>query len=254
MKEKWNQFKRKIPRLSRKQRLLRNVVCVPILLFLCWVLWGMPTFFSDRATLHLREHLEMVGPSEYLDTIRVPEGLEGYEEMIVGESEHGVSLHPVNREFNTISSIAALHYTEKRGDVTLILAPTTLWPREGENTTLLWLLFCDVNAARAEVELTLGYAGYEYVGTDYTRKEIYYERTYSLSAEVEEGGYFLLPQFFEPLDSEEEDILWRLDLRGRDRLESREGPACAKVRLYGADGTLLQETVIDLTEDEFIPE
>lgn len=239
MKEKvnaaWRRFLSKVPRLSRPWRIVRNVLCSAAVACLAWFLLGGPSLGSVWL-FRQAEKLAMVGPSELLGVVKVPEKIDYYEKMVVGVTEEGICIYPRNTA-TTSSSASQLYYVEKQGTVTLFPAPGGLrieFPGEEHRTAML--LFSDIKAARAEVDLTLGYIN---IGENY-------EHTYQLSGDVLEEGFFWLPLYVEEMSHSECDVLSRLASWHSYPLYSFHGPAYGNVRLYDENNELILETTVDL--------
>lgn len=233
---------KKLPRLTRSQRVVRNLVCAVVLLVFVWAMLGKP--LPERLRLRVMERQLMVGPSEILGRYELPEEW-GYprSSILVGETDHGVCLLPQGEQ-GTVSSLNNLFYKEKMGDVTLLMAPESEFAQIGDPFSVVWLLFSDRKGSRAEVDLTLTAKG----TSNYTDYD--FEKTYSLSASAEEEGFFFLPMVIEEVESlgEEQAVSRISSIRGEYITEQYDGPIYADVRIYGDDGVLLVEERVVLAE------
>lgn len=234
----------KLPRLSRPARIVRNLVCALVLIVFVWAMLGKP--MPEILRLRVMERRAMVGPSEILGSYKLPEEW-GYPRpgILVGETEYGICLLPKG-ERGTVSSLNSMFYFEKTGAVTLLRAPENNGAdKTGAPFSTVWMLFSDWKGARAEVDLTLTAKGTSnYVDYDF-------ERTYHLSAEAEEEGFFFLPMLIEKVESlGEQQALGRIEngIWGEYRTQTGDGPIYADVRIYGADDILLAEEHIVLAE------
>ena len=241
LKTRWDRLaravSRRIPRLSRPWRVARNVACTAAALYFIWLFLGQP-YLSERHMFRQAEKRAMVGPSEILGTITMPEGLGSYRRMILGETDNGYCMHPLD-EPNTVSSSTMLFYQAKGEGLTLFPAPNHDYPFTGDPYTIALLLFSDLKAAQAEVDLTL--SGQE-------SKKLY-THTWTMSADVEEEGFFILSHRIESLSSQEKMVLdslrsWYDDYWWYDVCE----PFCADVRLYNEAGVLILETKVELKD------
>ena len=69
LREKWSALtdglRAKLPRLSRPQRIVRNLICIPLAVLLVWLLAGGEALTPERA-FRRAENFCMIGPSELL--------------------------------------------------------------------------------------------------------------------------------------------------------------------------------------------
>lgn len=228
----WERSRNKFPRLSRPWRVVRNMACIVIAVYLTWLFAGGPAL-TNTWLFRQAEQRAMVGPSEILGTISVDDN--SYQQLMVGETKYGIVLLPLN-EPHTVSSATRLYYAEKTGDITLLCVPYEEAFTTGNRMKVTVMVFTGLPAVRAEVDLKLSYE--------------YFEKDYFLSGEVREEGFFTMK--LEQLDSgegREGSAIWRfLDSFYQGRWYDY-GPMLADVRLYDGDGNLLREEHIDLYEE-----
>ena len=106
-----------LPRLSRPQRTVCNVL-VSLLLAVCvWIVLGSP--LPLKARFHLEEKSKLVGPSEILDIVSVDMENGGRARMLIAESEHGYSVYST-RILEDLVGVRSYIYREKQENVTLI--------------------------------------------------------------------------------------------------------------------------------------
>ena len=224
-----------LPRLSRPQRTVCNVL-VSLLLAVCvWIVLGSP--LPLKARFHLEEKSILVGPSEILDIVSVDMENGGRARMLIAESEHGYSVYST-RILEDLVGVRSYIYREKQENVTLI-TPNGFG---GIPERFPLILFTGRPAVRAELQFELG----PEILNDWNMTEA---RTYRLASEPGPGGCFLF--WFESQTESEETrhaelvamnalAYWTQAGYGGD-VEITNDAYRITVRLWDAQGQLIYE-------------
>lgn len=150
MKEKlkrvWRPIRAKLPSLSRRGKLIRNVVVILLLALLCWVASGAPPMSAEQEYYRAARR-NLMGDTEILamvDTSEWSASWLGGDLLVVAEDE---------ARYVVCTSVFDLECWEKQGDVTIADVPAriTIAPTDDHP----FLLLTALPAVRAEVEFTL---------------------------------------------------------------------------------------------------
>lgn len=244
MRERLRKRRRKIaaklPGLTRRGRLVRNLACVLLLAVLCWVLLGAPAL-TEAWAFRRAERRNLVGPSEILQRMDVDWDGFDYHRLIAAKNDWGYVLYAPDRPYAETELI----YQAKMGDVTL-MAPPEMWIHEPVSDQPL-VLFTDLAAARAQVELTLTPA----LSSSVDLSNV----TCRADADRRSGGFFLFVLSSESREEQqrfyESDALQTLAaaLRGKYSLDP---PVPVTVRLWDRAGTLIYEDTLRIGSQEVV--
>lgn len=239
MSEQWKRFLRRatarLPRLTRRGRLVRNLICAVLLGGLCYVLLGAPPL-TEKQALHQAERQNMLEPSEIIDVIDVSwEGF-NYDRLMVAENDEGYILYDPKPP-------ARLVYREKGERVTLMAPPVSVSFIGDQGL----FLFTELPAVRGQLELMLNS---EIIGIGYPEDG---DAFYQVDAERSESGYFLFVLSSAGKDEKQryrETLLVRYFVR-RLHGESSGSPIPVTIRLWDETGALIyEETLIYRTWEE----
>lgn len=220
-------------KMNRKVRIALNLLLIPVLAAVCYVLDGCPPLTPEMA-FRRAEQAHLVGPGEILGTEEI--GYDCYDRLIIADAGDGVILYL----YGTQSDRTCLGYREKEASSTLMTAPDTPGYLGRANEVQLPIVLFDhaPRAGRAEIEFTLTA---NYNGENF-------EKTYLLEADRTNPGYFLFT-----LDARAESA-WGLEAEGAAlhtfvlisaNLEKfPETTIPATVRYYDSSGALLSEELI----------
>lgn len=148
---------RRIPRLNRPQRIIRNFACILLMLICTWFMMGAPAL-TPRWAFRRAERLNLLERSEILDVVRVGERFR----MVVAENERNYILFvdaPLYEE-------TWLTFDDKQSPVTLMMPLEHRWRIQDCPLVLL----TDLPVARGEVEFSL----IPEVSGQYIQEEIHY--------------------------------------------------------------------------------
>ena len=221
----------KLPRLSRPWRTARNLVCIPLAVYLIWLfLGGNP--LTARWAFRREEKMDLVGPSEILWTEDYNYYYSTRYQWLLGETEHGYTSVTCRREGLFRGWSGQLSYWPRGEKVTLIL-------REGTRNQDIYeaarlYLFCEeADVLRAEADITIRASG-SLNGTPYD-----FDRTYTMELTPNEGG--ILSGVLLPRDREGSEWSKTLEEFRLGDLFHYTGEFPVTVRLYGAGETLLDQ-------------
>lgn len=106
----------KLPRLKRKQRIIRNLVIVLLLLFLCSVVENFANF-SPKAAFRRLEKAYLSGPSEILAIIENPNSNNG--KTVLAKYQDCIQVGTINKNYHLWKGSRLLSY-KSHGDITVI--------------------------------------------------------------------------------------------------------------------------------------
>ena len=151
----WEKLTSKIPRLPRPWRVALNLVCIPLAVWLLWLLMGGRALTPEWA-FRREEQQQMVGPSEILGTFEVatnPDFPDRTERYIVGETEGELLVCQIFGNWSSGYS-ARLYVWEKSETMTLALLADGGVPFPEYGTTVYFLGYTELpGAVRAELDL-----------------------------------------------------------------------------------------------------
>lgn len=147
------------PRLRPFKSLLCVIGCL-ISLVMIYIVLGCPTL-SFQQEFRRAEKAHLVGPSKIVDTVEY--GYNDFDEMIVGETEHGVCFFGkyyanIPKRSPNEQPKYRFHYWEKTGDLTVVAPPNPLgrlWDALGGASLPVYLFAEYPQAAWAELEMTI---------------------------------------------------------------------------------------------------
>jgi len=221
---------RKLPTLSTRAKLLRNVAIMLVALLLFYLFMGAPTF-SDEALFRRKERQNMVGPSNILAIIEMQDI--AFSRLLIAESNYGYILMPI---FSRRQTTEGLYYNEKSDGIDIMVMPNEVF-RWSTNRRPPSIIAFDntLNAVRAELDLLIHY-----------EEDIsLFERDYTLLSERVHNGFFIfnLP----PALGEFTDRAYRFFERLADHTNYNDFSFPATIRLYDAAGSLIYEQEMELS-------
>ena len=149
----WSKVTAKIPRLSRPWRVVRNLVCIVLAVYLIWLMLGGRPLTVQWA-FRRAERQDMVGPSEIMLERR-----EAGDVTILGETQEGYFLGLFSRLSGGGWRTDATLYIPRQTDVTLTVMDILPGMHYGSGYVDLLLLCDDPAVSRGEAELTLAGSG-----------------------------------------------------------------------------------------------
>lgn len=155
--KKVKRWLKRIPRLSRPQRILRNFVCILIMAVIAWFLMGAPAL-TARWGFRRAERLNLLEPAAILDVVKLEDG----GTMVVAESRWSYILWYDRFSYEHTE----LTIEEKREPVSLMMSLKPGWTMY----QIPWVLMTDLPAARGEVEFTL----VPDIADQYIEEEVHY--------------------------------------------------------------------------------
>ncbi len=231
--QRWRRFlspiASRIPRLSRPWRVVRNLVCIVLGVYLIWLLLGGNPLTKEWA-FRREERLAMVGPSEIL-----LERPQSDTELVVGKTPEGYFLVQFFRQSVGSWVTAATRYLPRQADVTLTAADVRTRARFQEESVDLLLLCDDPAVSRGEAELTLAGDG------SVNGRRYDFDQTYTVEF-LPEGERVLAGRLQPETDS---DAGWEGEVErfALAWIYSMEIPVT--IRLYDGGGALLLERSIE---------
>lgn len=216
----------KIPRLPRPWRIVRNLVCIVLAVYLAWLFAGGNALTAKWA-FRRAERLAMVGPSELLHETR-----DGDEVVLVGRTEYGYYIARFAKYANPLGGWYKRNdvYAERQETVTFSVARPD--PGTISQPYVELLIFCDDPAVcRGEAEVTISGSG-SLNGRSYE-----FDKTYTVEFLPTADGMLSGRVAAETAD----DSSWD-GLLEQVMLDGIYNVACpVTVRLYGEDGQLLYQ-------------
>lgn len=177
--KKLKRWLKRIPRLSRPQRIVRNFAFILLLAVAAWFLIGAPAL-TARWGFRRAERLNLLEPAEILDVVKLGD----QPAIVVAESKESFVLwydrFPYEHTELTID--------DKREPVSLMMPLKSGWLMY----QIPWVLMTDLPAARGEVEFTL----IPDVADQYIQEEVHY---------LVEGARLNSGNFLFVIDCEEAD-------------------------------------------------
>ncbi|HHX74884.1 MAG TPA: hypothetical protein GX699_08275 [Firmicutes bacterium] len=216
-------YTHKLPQLSRKSKIIRNLFLSAVTVFLIYIFLGAPAFSPEQA-FRREEKRHFVGPAEILAVIDVDN--EHYNKLIIADDGDAVILYPVY-------DLGRIYYRKKAGDATVLAAPTYGgFPTETKQALIV--LFTEIpHAQRAVLELSL----------HAELNGLRYEGSYLLEAEREHKEFFLFtlspvaPEYY----AQAELYAIHLLQRKTDDRSPCSGTFPARISFYDANGRLIAE-------------
>lgn len=231
--EKWRSFMHpitsKLPRLSRPWRILRNLACIVLALYLAWLFSGGNALTAEWA-FRRAEKLAMVGPSEIISEVR-----DGDERSFTGRMEHGYFIARFARYANPLGGWYKRNavYVERQETVTFSVASPGYGVISLPYVDLV--VFCDDPAVRrGEADITFSASG------SLNGRHYEFDKTYTVEFFPAADGMLSGRVSAETADDGNWDSLLE-----RVMLADIYNMSCpVTVRLYDEDGQLLyRETV-----------
>lgn len=216
---------RRIPRLPRKWRVVRNLICSVLLMALIWCALGPPVLTAEKA-LRRAAQADLSEPYEII--YRYEE--EGQVYFVgSGAKEHLIGSSRLNGIRGWTGEIRHL---KKNGDAVIV----PLKSFESSLTALQILMFCDLDGvARAEVDITAADEGL-FNGTPFN-----YCETYTIHFEPVADGF--LTGWLYPVNSDEDTWDGYIERRALRKIFNENKKLPIEIRLYGSSGQLmLKET------------
>ena len=222
---------RRIPRWTRA---MFNLFLIVILVLMGYVFCGCPAF-SPEQQFRREEKANLTGPATILDTISVEDSSYLYpcDELIIGESAHGVTLfcyNSKNLKQNTIT------YCEKTEEVTVLAVPGGNVEPEtvGSVPILVFDKLPEATYAYLEMKLNVQQDG------------IVFQKVYELVAERRADGYFLFR--LTGGTEQEEYAIWLFTRRFDDDNYGRYVgvDVSATIRFYDRENSLLSQLLIKI--------
>lgn len=229
---------KRIPRLSRPRRIVRNLICCVLLLVLCWFVMGAEPFLP-RWAFRVAERTRLTGPAEILDVVRMERDSGSNLYIAIGEDQWGYSVFGPTR-YAKPDIRYTFFYQEKQENVNLMIPDALVVPDE-------WpiILFTQLPAVRAEISFALG-------PEILNQQDLQETIPYCLEGEWQEEGYFLFR--FSP-DTEDEvqraaefrvmgSLAYWSNAYNRDIAAERSDAYEITVRLWDSEGNLIYENAI----------
>ncbi len=231
----WDKVTAKIPRLSRPWRVVRNLLCIVLAVYLIWMLGGENALTPERA-FRRAEQQAMVGPSEIMLERR-----DGDMVTIMGRTDHGYffGVFAPNAAPMYGWDIRRTFYAERQEDVTFTVARPE-WGVFDVNYVDLLLLCDDPAVSRGEAELTLAGTG------SLNGRRYDFDQTYTVEFLPAEDG-ILSGRVEARL---EDDGSWESLLERVMLGHIYDDTVPVTVRLYDAAGALLLERSIEYAYPE----
>lgn len=152
----WEKLTSKIPRLPRPWRVARNLVCIPLAVWLLWLLMGGRALTPEWA-FRREEQQQMVGRRRSWGPLRwrrIRTSRTGRRRYIVGETEGELLVCQIFGNWSSGYS-ARLYVWEKSETMTLALLADGGVPFPEYGTTVYFLGYTELpGAVRAELDLT----------------------------------------------------------------------------------------------------
>ena len=224
---------RRIPRLSRPWRVVRNLLCIPLTVYLIWLFAGGNPL-SPQWAFRREETLEMVGPSEILCEARYRYYYSTDYIWFLGETEGGYTSMSCSRSGGFLGGWSGrLAYWPRGEEVTMVVREGTRNPDVYE-AAWVYLLGDASDAVRAEVDITFQQSGH------LNDRPYDFDRVYTVECTRNEEG--ILCGLLAPTDQSED--LWTATVEelGLGGLFEYRAGLPVTVRLYGSNGELLLQT------------
>lgn len=221
----------RIPRLSRPWKVVRNLVCIVLAVYLIWLFLGGNALTAEWA-FRRAEARAMVGPSEILLERR-----EGDVVTFTGRTECGYFIGSFCKYGNPLRGWYTRDnfYVERQEDVTFSVAKPD-WGAAFDAEYVDLLLLCDDPAvSRGEAEITVAGTG-SLNGRPYDFNKTYTAEFLPAAEGVLSGR----------IEAETEDADSWSGMLERHRLGDIYDSTCpVTIRLYGESGALLLEKSVD---------
>lgn len=229
--KKLKRWLKRIPRLSRPQRIMRNFAFILLLAVVAWFLTGAPAL-TARWGFRRAERLNLLEPAEILDIVK----LEDQPAVVVAESRESFVLWYDRFPYKHTE----LTVEEKREPVSLMMPLQPGW----KMYQIPWVLITDLPVARGEVEFTL----IPDIADQYIQEEVHY----LVEGERLNSGNFLFVIDCEKAEYEEGPSYWAawdvettLEYLAKARYNVQQ--TCQvdiEVRLWDENGTLIYDEIL----------
>lgn len=149
MSERCKEFWRR-RRLTRRGRLIRNLVCIVLLASMCWCFKGYPVLTPMQA-FRRAERQNLVQPAETVRSIEADwagDRRYSYRRVILAEYAGGYALSAVYAYGLPVDYNCSYWYREKEGPATLL---TESWSWFSDSTAMV--VFTELPAARGELAI-----------------------------------------------------------------------------------------------------
>lgn len=224
----------KLPRLKIKQRIIRNLVIVLLLLFLCSVVEKFASF-TPKAAFRRLEKAYLSGPSEILAIIENPDS--NYGKIVLATYPDYIQVGTIGRNYHLWKGSRLLSY-KSHGDITVIP-----YGNLGLYKTAMFVVTNTKESVRAEMTINFEY-------TDRNENKVTNIFTYEGMREAE-GVYFFQienqkekPKFEWERDRNLEHLIetlgWIADIR-----PNADENYPIQLRFYSEAGELIKEENIE---------
>lgn len=240
LRAKWENFvyavSARIPRLPRPWRVVRNLLCIPLTVYLIWLFTGGNPL-TPLWAFRREEKLDMVGPSEILCEAEYRYYFSANYRWLLGETDCGYTSMACSKNGGFWGGWSGqLAYWPRGEEVTLVVRPGT------ENQDVYeaaWLyLFCEEpSAVRAEVDIEIEGAG-SLNGVHYE-----FDRTYTVELVRNEAD--ILCGVLLPADRGADKWTETLEEHRLDDLFQYSAKLPVTARLYGQGDELLLQTCFE---------
>ena len=213
-----------IPRLPRKWRVVRNLICCVLLLLFIWYAMGPPVLTAEKA-FRRAERADLSEPSEIILRIEQDNVVyfigRGSDEYLIGSG----------RFAGLRGWFGSVRHLEKTDEI--IVVPLKSY--ESSLVAMQMLLFSEVeDAVRGEVDITASAEG-KFNGTPF-----HYCETYTIRFEPVADG--LLTGWLYPINSDEDTWEGYVERRALREIYDEYTTLPIEIRLYNAAGELIHRT------------